>query len=55
MTADKYDILLCAFIASIMVQTGCSREEAVRRVATLCALTSEQFAMAKGAKHGVED
>jgi hypothetical protein len=42
-SVTKYDILLIAFVGSIMAQTGCGREEALKRVATLCALTEEQL------------
>jgi len=33
----KYDVMLAAFVGLIMVTTGCTQEQAVRRVAILCA------------------
>lgn len=35
-TVTKYELLLLAFTGAIMAYTGCSREEALRRIATLC-------------------
>lgn len=40
---NQYDLLLLAFIGSIMAQTGCGRDEAVKRIAALCMLTEQQI------------
>ena len=45
----KYDVLLCAFIGAIMVQSRCSKDEAMARVATLCTITEQQLFISKGA------
>ncbi len=38
----KYDVLLVAFIGAIMVQTGCSKDEALVRIATLCTIAESK-------------
>ena len=43
----KYDVLLVSFIGAIMAQTGCSRQEAVERIATLCAITEQHVFLKK--------
>jgi hypothetical protein len=38
----RYDVLLCAFIGAIMAQSGCGTDEALKRIATLCAITEDK-------------
>jgi len=45
----KYDVMLCAFIGAIMAQSGCSKDEALARIATLCTITEQQLFIQKGA------
>ena len=35
----QWEILLTAFVGSIMAQTGCSKDVAIERVSDLCAKT----------------
>lgn len=39
----KYDVLLAAFVGFLMGQTGCTRQEATMRIATLCVITEQRL------------
>ena len=39
----NYDLILITFMGAIMAQSGCSKDEALMRIATLCAITEKQM------------
>ena len=40
---SKYELLLLTFCGAIMAQSGCNREEALRRISMLMAITEEKL------------